>query len=134
MTDTPKIHATAEVASAKIGTGTRIWQNVVVLADAQIGSDCNINAQCFLENDVILGDRVTVKSGVYLWDGVHLQDDVFVGPNVTFTNDKFPGQNNTPESLQRPWFAKVLHWWRCGHSSWDPHRAWRHGGRWCCCH
>jgi hypothetical protein len=27
---------------------------------------------------------------VQIWDGITLEDDVFVGPNVTFTNDKFP--------------------------------------------
>jgi carbonic anhydrase/acetyltransferase-like protein (isoleucine patch superfamily) len=44
----------------------------------------------FIENDVLLGDRVTIKSGVQLWDGITIEDDVFIGPNVTFTNDKFP--------------------------------------------
>jgi dTDP-4-dehydrorhamnose 3,5-epimerase-like enzyme len=44
----------------------------------------------FIENDVLLGDRVTVKCGVQLWDGISIGDDVFVGPNVTFTNDKYP--------------------------------------------
>jgi UDP-2-acetamido-3-amino-2,3-dideoxy-glucuronate N-acetyltransferase len=39
---------------------------------------------------VQIGDRVTVKSGVQLWDGIFIEDDVFIGPNVTFTNDKFP--------------------------------------------
>jgi acetyltransferase-like isoleucine patch superfamily enzyme len=43
-----------------------------------------------IENDVVIGDNVTVKSGVQLWDGVTLEDNVFVGPNVTFTNDLFP--------------------------------------------
>jgi dTDP-4-dehydrorhamnose 3,5-epimerase-like enzyme len=33
---------------------------------------------------------VTIKSGVQIWDGVTLEDEVFVGPNVSFTNDKFP--------------------------------------------
>ena len=44
----------------------------------------------FIENDVVLGDRVTVKSGVQLWDGLRVADDVFIGPNATFSNDKFP--------------------------------------------
>jgi hypothetical protein len=52
-------------------------------------ADCNICDHVFIENDVILGDRVTVKSGVQLWDGVRLEDDTFIGPNATFTNDAF---------------------------------------------
>lgn len=84
------IHQTAEVQSPHIGKETKIWQNVVVLANAVIGDGCNINAQCFIENDVIVGDNVTIKCGVYLWDGIRIGNDVFIGPNVTFTNDKYP--------------------------------------------
>jgi dTDP-4-dehydrorhamnose 3,5-epimerase-like enzyme len=44
----------------------------------------------FIENDVIIGDRVTIKCGVSVWDGLRIEDDVFIGPNATFTNDSFP--------------------------------------------
>jgi acetyltransferase-like isoleucine patch superfamily enzyme len=44
----------------------------------------------FIENDVVIGDRVTIKSGVQLWDGLRVADDVFIGPNATFSNDKYP--------------------------------------------
>ena len=43
-----------------------------------------------VENDVRIGDNVTVKSGVQLWDGVEIEDNVLIGPNATFTNDSFP--------------------------------------------
>lgn len=84
------IHPSSDVQSKQIGVGTKIWQFCVVLPGARIGSDCNICSHCFIENDVIVGDRVTVKCGVQLWDGVQIEDDVFIGPNVTFTNDKTP--------------------------------------------
>lgn len=83
-------HPTADVRSSRIGVGTRIWQYTVVLPGATIGQACNICSHCFVENDVTIGDRVTVKAGVQLWDGIHLSDDVFVGPNVSFSNDKYP--------------------------------------------
>lgn len=86
----PFIHELSDVQSKTIGEGTRIWQYVVVLANARIGNDCNICSHCFIENDVEIGDRVTVKCGVQVWDGLRLEDDVFVGPNVTFTNDLYP--------------------------------------------
>lgn len=88
------IHPLADVASAAIGAGTRIWQFVVILKGARIGEDCNICSHCFIENDVIIGNRVTVKCGVQLWDGLRIADDVFVGPNVTFANDKYPKSGN----------------------------------------
>ncbi len=85
------IHETAMVhAPERIGKGTRIWQYVVVLPSASIGTDCNICSHCFIENQVTIGNAVTVKSGVQLWDGITIADDVFVGPNVTFTNDLYP--------------------------------------------
>jgi len=54
-----------------------------------------------IENDVVLGDRVTVKSGVQLWDGLRIEDDVFIGPNVTFTNDKYPRSKRYPTEFER---------------------------------
>lgn len=84
------IHPKADVADCIIGEETKIWQFVVVLFGAKIGSQCNICAHTLIESDVIIGDRVTVKSGVQLWDGTRVESDVFIGPNVTLTNDLFP--------------------------------------------
>ena len=98
---TVQIHPLADVQSRSIGDGTTVWQYVVILPGAVIGRDCNINALCLIENDVVLGDRVTVKSGVQLWDGVRVEDDVFVGPNVAFTNDKYPRSKRRPDAFQR---------------------------------
>ena len=85
-----KIDETAQVLTKNIGDRTKIWQFVVILEQAQIGSDCNICSHVFIENQVVIGNKVTIKSGVQIWDGVTLEDEVFVGPNVSFTNDKFP--------------------------------------------
>jgi acetyltransferase-like isoleucine patch superfamily enzyme len=84
------IHNLADVQSKSIGENTDIWQFSVVLKGARIGSNCNINCNVFVENDVEIGNNVTVKSGVQLWDGLRIKDNVFIGPNVTFTNDKKP--------------------------------------------
>jgi UDP-2-acetamido-3-amino-2,3-dideoxy-glucuronate N-acetyltransferase len=101
MLSNVNIHETAEVQSIDIGPGTVVWQSVIILKGAQIGSDVNICAQCFIENDVIIGNRVTIKCGVYLWDGTRLGNDVFVGPNVTFSNDKFPQSKIYPAVFQK---------------------------------
>src|SRR5690348_10354276 len=84
------IHPTALVASKKIGKRTKVWAFCNILEDAKIGENCNICDHVFVENDVVVGDNVTVKCGVQLWDGIRLEDNVFVGPNATFTNDPFP--------------------------------------------
>jgi len=84
------IHEKAICDASEIGAGTRVWAFAHILPGAKIGADCNICDGVFVEGDVVIGNRVTVKCGVQLWDGIALEDDVFVGPNATFTNDAFP--------------------------------------------
>jgi len=55
----------------------------------------------FIENDVRIGNRVTIKCGVQLWDGLRVKDDVFIGPNVSFSNDKYPRSKEYPEEFQK---------------------------------
>lgn len=93
------VHPYGICESPDVGEGTRIWAFAHILPSARIGRDCNICDHVFIENDVIVGDRVTIKSGVQLWDGVRLEDDVFVGPNATFTNDRFPRSKRYPKSF-----------------------------------
>src|SRR5215471_17396654 len=93
-------HPQALVESANIGAGTRVWAFAHVLPGAVIGRDCNICDGVFVENDVVIGDRVTIKGGVQVWDGVRLADDVFVGPNATFTNDRTPRSKLYPERFE----------------------------------
>ncbi len=88
------IHELSDVQSNSIGCNTRIWQSVVVLPGAIIGDDCNICSHCFIENDVRIGNNVTIKCGVQIWDGITIGNDVFIGPNVTFCNDKYPKSGN----------------------------------------
>lgn len=84
---------------SRIGEGTRIWAFAHILQGAIIGENCNICDHVFIENDVIIGARVTVKCGVQLWDGLRVEDDVFIGPNATFTNDLFPRSKQYPEKF-----------------------------------
>jgi acetyltransferase-like isoleucine patch superfamily enzyme/dTDP-4-dehydrorhamnose 3,5-epimerase-like enzyme len=83
-------HPAGICEASDVGAGTRIWAFAHVLPGARIGSECNICDHVFIENDVVIGDRVTVKCGVAIWDGIRIEEDVFIGPDVTFTNDAFP--------------------------------------------
>ena len=84
------LHRKSLCESRNIGKGTRVWAFTHILPGAIIGKDCNICDSVFIENKVVIGDRVTIKSGVQVWDGISIENDVFIGPNVTFTNDKYP--------------------------------------------
>ncbi len=94
-------HPQSIVESNKIGKNTNIWAFVHILPDARIGSDCNICDHVFIENDVVVGDRVTIKCGVQLWDGIRIENGVFIGPNVTFANDIFPRSKRYPEKFMQ---------------------------------
>jgi acetyltransferase-like isoleucine patch superfamily enzyme len=93
------VHENGICETEAVGQGSRIWAFAHVLPGAKVGKNCNLCDHVFVENDVVIGDNVTIKSGVQLWDGVRLQDDVFIGPNVTFTNDRFPRSKQYPEKF-----------------------------------
>jgi len=95
-----QFHPQSIVESSHIGQGTRVWAFAHILPGAQIGDDCNICDAVFIENDVIVGNRVTIKCGVQLWDGLRVSDDVFIGPNATFTNDRFVRSKQYPDRFE----------------------------------
>lgn len=96
-----RIHPTAEVQTEQIGENTQVWQYSVILKGAKVGADCNINCHVFIEKDVEIGNFVTVKSGVQIWEGIRIGNHVFIGPNVTFTNDKYPRSKKHPGEFMK---------------------------------
>ncbi len=85
------IHPTAEVSDrAVIGNGTHIWNQVQVREDAYIGENCNIGKNVYIDFEVHIGNNVKIQNNVSVFHGVSIEDDVFIGPSVTFTNDRFP--------------------------------------------
>lgn len=95
----PFFHQDSRCESDKVGAGTKIWAFSHVLPGAVIGSSCNICDHVFIEGDVIIGDRVTIKCGVQLWNGLRLGNDVFIGPNATFCNDALPRSKQPPQKF-----------------------------------
>lgn len=101
-----RIHPLSDVQSKTIGEDTFVWQYSVILKDAVIGNNCNINCHVFIENNVKIGNNVTIKSGVQIWDGLNIEDNVFIGPNVTFTNDRYPRSKQYPDEFQQIFIKK----------------------------
>lgn len=95
------IHPQALCESTNVGEGTRIWAFAHILPGARIGKNCNVCDGVFVENEVVIGDNVTIKCGVQVWDGITVEDDVFIGPNATLTNDMYPKSRNTEWKLLR---------------------------------
>ena len=94
------LHTQALCETASVGAGTRVWAFSHILSGAEIGRDCNISDGVFIESDVVLGDRVTVKNGVQLWNGLRVGDDVFIGPNATFADDPTSLTRGSSEALR----------------------------------
>lgn len=95
------VHELSDVMAKNIGNGTKIWQYCVILEGTQIGENCNICSHCFIENEVKIGNNVTIKNGAKLYDGLTIEDGVFIGPNVSFTNDRYPKSQNKDWKLEK---------------------------------
>jgi acetyltransferase-like isoleucine patch superfamily enzyme len=74
---------------AEIGEGT-VVHDQVNLYKCKIGRNCKIDAFVYVEEGVVIGDDCKIRPFVFIPTGVTIEDDVFVGPNVSFTNDKYP--------------------------------------------
>ncbi|KAA3658006.1 MAG: N-acetyltransferase [Calditrichaeota bacterium] len=95
------IHQTALVETESIGEGTSIWAFAHVMKHARIGSNCNVGDHCFIESGAEIGNNVTIKNGCMIWEGITVEDGVFIGPNVLFTNDRYPRSPRLPEAEKR---------------------------------
>ncbi len=100
------VHEKGICESHNIGENTHIGAFTHILPGAQIGNECNICDNVFIESDVIIANRVTLKCGVQIWDGITIEDDAFIEPNVTFTSDKFPSSKMYPEQFARTTIKK----------------------------
>lgn len=83
------IHPKAHVEGSYIGARTRVWQFASVIRGTILGDDCNV-ASCATLDGPVFGDRCIISQGVAMGPGFFLGDDIFVGPNVTFCNDRWP--------------------------------------------
>jgi acetyltransferase-like isoleucine patch superfamily enzyme len=65
---------------------------VVIRAKVQMGDYCTVLNQSTLEGLIHFGKGVRIMSHVYIPSRTWFGNDVFVGPGVTFLNDKLPGR------------------------------------------
>ena len=77
------------IKDAEIGEGT-IIHDQVNLYKCKIGKDCKIDSFVYIEEGVVIGDNCKIRPFVFIPTGVTIENNVFIGPNVMFTNDKYP--------------------------------------------
>ena len=96
-----RVHPTAEVSErAEIGTGASIWHQAQVREGARIGPGCIIGKGVYVGADVSIGRNCKVQNYSCVYEGNTLEDGVFVGPEVVFTNDRYPRAINADGSLK----------------------------------
>ena len=69
-----------------IGAGTYIWHFCHLMPDAQIGQNCNLGQNVYVDRGVVIGDGCKIQNNVSIYKGVTLEDEVFCGPSMVFTN------------------------------------------------
>lgn len=101
------VHHTANVSDqAKIGKGTKIWINVQIRENCEIGEDCIISKDVYVDTYAKIGDRCKIQNSVSIYQGVELESEVFVGPNACFTNDKVPRAFNNSWKITKTLIKK----------------------------
>ena len=79
----------AIIKDVEIGEGSKIYDQVN-LYKCKIGKNTKIDAFVYIEEGVEIGNNVKIRPFTFIPSGVKIEDDVFIGPNVVFTNDKYP--------------------------------------------
>jgi acetyltransferase-like isoleucine patch superfamily enzyme len=97
------IHPTAEVSeTARVGRGTKIWNEAQVRDGAVVGSDCILGKGVFVDIDVWIGDRCKLENGVNCFHGSRVEDGVFLGPGSQLLNDRRPRATTPSGTLKAP--------------------------------
>ena len=97
-----RIAPNAEVdARATIGRGSAIWGLACIREDAVLGAECVIGRGAYIEDGVVLGDRVKVQTNALLFKPARIGNDVFIGPAVVLTNDRYPRSSTPDGQLKR---------------------------------
>lgn len=68
----------------------------------RIGRDVSIGSHSIVEHDVIIGNGVRIHSNVFIPEFSVLDDGAWVGPNVVFTNAKYPRSPGIKMELKGP--------------------------------
>ena len=90
-----RVHPTAEVSDqANIGDGASIWHQAQVRERASIGVGCVIGKGVYIGAGVSVGANCKVQNYSCVYEGV------FVGPEVVFTNDRYPRAINPDGTLK----------------------------------
>jgi sugar O-acyltransferase (sialic acid O-acetyltransferase NeuD family) len=83
----PLIHHRAEMSRwIEMGEGTVICAGCILTTNIRIGKQVQINLDCTVGHDVVLGDYTTLAPGVHVSGWVHFGKRVYVGTGAVLIN------------------------------------------------
>ena len=89
------IHPNANVSrDARLGCNVKIWSGAVIGQWVTIGDDCVIGSNAYVGWGTTMGRGCRLQHGVFLPNHSNLGNNVFIGPNATFTDDRYPRVGN----------------------------------------
>lgn len=86
--------------SAKLGEGTKIWDQVQVRENASLGASCIVGRGAYVGSGVRIGDHCKIQNLALVYEPATLADGVFIGPAVVLTNDQYPRAINPDGTLK----------------------------------
>lgn len=93
-------------AGNRIGRNFQAGHKANVREDNQIGDDVSIGTLSVVEHHVAIGHRVRIHTQAFIPEYSTLEDDCWVGPNVVFTNAKYPQSPNVKHELRGPYLRR----------------------------
>lgn len=76
--------------TAQVHPTAKVWHFARILAGAVLSEDTSVGSGAEVGRGSIIGNRTRISAGVFLPAHSIVGTDVFIGPNVTFTDDRYP--------------------------------------------
>ena len=88
----------------EIGEGSKVW-NFCNLYGCKIGKNTQIGSYSEIKDGVIIGDNCRFQAYTFIPEGTQIGNYVFLGPRVTFLNDKYP---NAEKAINKSWNLEAV--------------------------
>jgi UDP-2-acetamido-3-amino-2,3-dideoxy-glucuronate N-acetyltransferase len=76
-----------------------IWHPELSVILTEIPKTATVHAFVWIGKNVYIGEGCRIQAFAFIPEGVTLGDNVFIGPHVTFTNDKHPPSVDWSETV-----------------------------------
>ena len=89
-------------AGNRIGRGFQTGNKANIRELNQIGDDVSVGTLSVVEHHVVIEDRVRIHTQAFIPEHSVLRESSWVGPNVVFTNARYPLSPDAKTSLKGP--------------------------------